>query len=75
MNGGETAGEADNMIRIVVADDQRAVLDGLALMLGLLPDITVVAVATDGEQTLAAVDKHHPDVVLVDLHMPVVDGI
>lgn len=63
------------MARIVVADDQRAVLDGLALMLGLLPDITVVAVATDGEQALAAVDQHHPDVILVDLHMPVVDGI
>ena len=75
MNGVETAGEAGNMIRIVVADDQRAVLDGLALMLGLLPDITVVAVAADGEQALAAVDQHHPDVVLVDLHMPVVDGI
>jgi DNA-binding NarL/FixJ family response regulator len=71
VGGGETAGT----IRIVVADDQRAVLDGLALMLGLLPDITVVAAATDGAETLAAVGQHHPDVVLVDLHMPVIDGI
>jgi DNA-binding NarL/FixJ family response regulator len=62
-------------IRIVVADDQRSVLDGLALMLGLLPDITVVAVAADGAETLAAVGQHHPDVALVDLHMPVMDGI
>ena len=71
MTGGETGGE----IRIVIADDQRSVLDGLALMLGLLPGITVVAVAADGAQTLAAADQHHPDVVLVDLHMPVLDGI
>jgi DNA-binding NarL/FixJ family response regulator len=62
-------------IRIIIADDQRSVLDGLALMLGLLPDITVAAVASDGAQLLAAVGQHHPDVVLVDLHMPVLDGI
>jgi DNA-binding NarL/FixJ family response regulator len=68
---GETSGE----IRIVIADDQRSVLDGLALMLGLLPGITVAAVAADGRQALAAVARHHPDVVLVDLHMPVMDGI
>jgi DNA-binding NarL/FixJ family response regulator len=67
VNGGE--------IRIVIADDQRSVLDGLALMLGLLPGITVVAVAADGAQTLAAAGQHHPDVVLLDLHMPVMDGI
>lgn len=71
MSGGETGEE----IRIVVADDQRAVLDGLALMLGLLPGITVVAVAADGAETLAAVGQHRPDVVLLDLHMPVMDGI
>jgi DNA-binding NarL/FixJ family response regulator len=70
VSGGET-GE----IRIVIADDQQAVLDGLALMLGLLPGITVAAVAADGAQTLAAVAQHQPDVVLIDLHMPVMDGI
>jgi DNA-binding NarL/FixJ family response regulator len=62
-------------IRIVVADDQRSVLDGLAVMLGLLPGITVVAVAADGAETLAAVGEHRPDVVVVDLHMPVMGGV
>jgi DNA-binding NarL/FixJ family response regulator len=70
-----SSGENGEEIRIVIADDQRSVLDGLALMLGLLPGITVAAVAADGAQALAAVDQHHPDVVLVDLHMPVMDGI
>jgi DNA-binding NarL/FixJ family response regulator len=61
-------------VRIVIADDQRSVLDGLALMLGLLPDITVAATAADGAELLAAIGKHRPDVALVDLHMPVLDG-
>lgn len=68
-------GEAGREIRVVVVDDQRSVLDGLALMLGLVPGITVVAVAADGAQALAAAARHHPDVVLLDLHMPVMDGI
>jgi len=58
-------GEIGDQIRVVVADDQRAVLDGLALMLGLLAGITVAAVAADGAQTLAAAARHHRDVVLV----------
>jgi DNA-binding NarL/FixJ family response regulator len=66
---------SDGEIRIVIADDQRSVLDGLALMLGLLPGITVVAVAADGAEVLAAAGQHHPDVVLLDLHMPRMDGI
>jgi DNA-binding NarL/FixJ family response regulator len=66
---------SDDEIRIVVADDQRSVLDGLAVMLGLLPGITVVAVAADGAETLAAVGEHRPDVVVVDLHMPVMGGV
>jgi DNA-binding NarL/FixJ family response regulator len=44
-------------------------------MLGLLPGITVVAVAADGAETLAVASQHRPDVILVDLHMPVMDGI
>jgi DNA-binding NarL/FixJ family response regulator len=70
-----TPEEPGGPIRIVIADDQRSVRDGLAMMLDLLPGITVVAVAADGTETLAATGEHHPDVVLVDLHMPVLDGI
>ena len=63
------------MLRIIVADDQTSVREGLAVLLGGLPDIDVVAAATDGEQALALVAEHQPDAILLDLHMPVLNGI
>jgi DNA-binding NarL/FixJ family response regulator len=62
-------------VSVVVADDQAAVRDALATMLDLLPDIEVVATAADGESALRCVADHDPDVVLMDLHMPGVDGV
>jgi DNA-binding NarL/FixJ family response regulator len=67
-------GVAMTSLRIVVADDQASVREGLALMLDLLPDIEVVGTAADGAQTLELVGSLHPDAVLLDLHMPVMDG-
>ena len=63
------------MLRIIVADDQTSVREGLAVLLGGLPDIDVVAAAADGEEVLALVAEHRPDAVLLDLHMPVLNGI
>ncbi|MFG2043271.1 response regulator [Dactylosporangium sp. NPDC048998] len=62
-------------IRVVVADDQTAVREGLAVMLGLLDDVEVVGEAADGEQALELVARHRPDVVLMDLRMPRRDGV
>jgi DNA-binding NarL/FixJ family response regulator len=62
-------------LRIVIADDQASVREGLVLLLGGLPEIEVVGAAADGEQTLDLVAEHHPDAILLDLHMPVLDGI
>jgi DNA-binding NarL/FixJ family response regulator len=62
-------------LRIVIADDQASVREGLVLLLGGLPDIDVVGAAADGEQALELVARHHPDAILLDLHMPVLDGI
>ena len=62
-------------LRIVVADDQAIVREGLVVMLDLLPDIEVVGSAADGQQALALVAEHQPDAILLDLHMPVMDGI
>jgi DNA-binding NarL/FixJ family response regulator len=63
------------MIRVVVADDQRVVREGLVLLLGLLHGVEVVGAAADGEQAVALAARLHPDVVLMDLRMPRLDGV
>jgi DNA-binding NarL/FixJ family response regulator len=65
----------DQPLRIVIADDQASVREGLVLLLGGLPGIDVVGSAADGEQALALVAEQQPDAILLDLHMPVLDGI
>ena len=62
-------------LRIIVADDQASVREGLVVLLGLLPDIEVVGSAADGEQALQVVAQTRPDAIVLDLHMPVLDGI
>jgi DNA-binding NarL/FixJ family response regulator len=62
-------------IRLVVVDDQATVREALAVMLDLDEDVTVVATATNGEEAVDVVDRHHPDVVLMDLNMPVMGGV
>lgn len=66
--------EETPMIRVVVADDQAIVRDGLVTVLDLLPDIEVVGEAGDGEEACLLVARTRPDVVLMDLRMPVLDG-
>jgi DNA-binding NarL/FixJ family response regulator len=60
---------------VLVVDDQTVVRDGLVLLLGLLPGLEVVGSARDGEEALRLVGENHPDVVLMDLRMPRVDGV
>src|SRR5271170_3021700 len=62
-------------LRVVIAEDQASVREGLVLLLGGLPDIDVVGAAADGEQALELVAAQRPDAILLDLHMPVLDGI
>jgi len=62
-------------VRVLLADDQRLVRESLGTLLGLLPGIEMVASASDGEEALALADEHSPDVVLMDLRMPRLDGI
>ena len=61
--------------RVLVVDDQSVVREGLVLLLGLLPEIEVVGSAADGEAALRLVADHRPDVVLMDLRMPRMDGV
>ena len=62
------------MVRVLLADDQRLVRESLATVLGLLDGIELVATASDGEEACAEVAAHRPQVVLMDLRMPRVDG-
>jgi len=62
-------------ITIVIADDHRMMLDGLAQALGSLSDNEVLATVTDGEELLATLEDIHPDVLLVDVEMPKLDGL
>ncbi|MDN3260974.1 response regulator transcription factor [Streptomyces sp. CSDS2] len=63
------------MIRVLVAEDQSAVRAGLALILGSTPDIEVAGEAADGEQAVELARRLRPDVVLMDVQMPVLDGV
>ncbi|MEV4173452.1 response regulator transcription factor [Nonomuraea sp. NPDC049709] len=63
------------MTRVVVVDDQAVVREGLVLLLGLVPGIEVVGSAGDGEAALRLVGAERPDVVLMDLRMPRMDGV
>jgi DNA-binding NarL/FixJ family response regulator len=63
------------VIRVLVVDDQTVVRDGLVLLLGLLTGLEVVGSAADGEEAVRLVEEHQPDVVLMDLRMPRVDGV
>jgi DNA-binding NarL/FixJ family response regulator len=68
-------GPATEHVRVVVADDQRVVREGLVTVLTGLPGIEVVGAAADGHQTLALVERYRPQVVLMDLRMPRLDGV
>lgn len=64
-----------SVIKVVIADDQRVVRDGLVVLVGLCEGIEVVGSAQDGATALSLVEELRPDVVLMDLRMPVMDGV
>ncbi|MGK5545198.1 response regulator [Streptomyces sp. URMC 127] len=62
-------------ITVVIADDQEMVRTGFRMILESRPDLEVVADVVDGEAALAAVEEHEPDVLLLDIRMPKLDGL
>lgn len=71
---GETS-PGGKKIRVLIADDQRIVRDGLVLLIGTLDGIEAVGAARDGAEAVALAERLRPDVVLMDLNMPVLDGV
>jgi len=62
-------------VRVLIADDQRVVRDGLAMLVGLIDGVQVTGAACDGEEAVRLAVAHRPDVILMDLRMPGTDGI
>lgn len=63
------------MITVVIADDDAIIREGLKLMIGTQPDMRVLGIAEDGAEALVLCREHRPDVVLLDIRMPQMDGI
>ena len=61
-------------IRVLIADDQPVVRDGLAMLLGLIDDVEIVATAADGIEAVEQAHAQRPDIVLMDLRMPRLEG-
>jgi DNA-binding NarL/FixJ family response regulator len=70
-----TSAPPDGALRVLIADDDPLLRAGLRMMLASAADVDVVAEAEDGNQVLALVDRYAPDVVLMDIRMPVMDGL
>jgi DNA-binding NarL/FixJ family response regulator len=62
-------------IRVLVADDHAIVREGLGIMLGNQPDMEVVGLATNGREAIRMVDQYQPDVAVMDISMPELNGI
>jgi two-component system NarL family response regulator len=67
--------EISDKIRVLIADDHITVLEGLAAIISRQADMAVLGQASDGAEVVALWEKHHPDITLVDLRMPTLDGV
>ena len=74
-SGGQRSRSRTDKIRLIVADDHVTVLEGLAAILGRQPDMQVLATASNGREAVDLWMKHRPDVTLLDLRMPLLDGV
>ena len=74
-SGGQRSRSRTDKIRLIVADDHVTVLEGLVAILGRQPDMQVLAAAANGHEAVDLWMKHRPDVTLLDLRMPVLDGV
>jgi len=64
-----------NKVRVLIADDFQETRRSVRLMLSMNPDVVVVAIAKDGAEAVQLAREHHPDIVILDINMPKVDGL
>ena len=64
----------ERQVRVLIADDRHTTRQGLRALLALVPQVGVIGEATDGGEFVRLVSERHPDVVLMDMQMPVMDG-
>ena len=69
-----TAAPEPGTIRVLIADDQRVVREGLSMLVALIDGVNVVGTACDGAEAIRLAEAHHPDVIMMDLRMPGIDG-
>ncbi|MFI6983780.1 response regulator [Embleya sp. NPDC050154] len=69
------SGQEEEAVRVLVVDDQELVREGIASLLGIQPGITVIGAVSDGRQAVDTACAEHPDVILMDVRMPVMDGV
>src|SRR2546427_12223673 len=74
-SGGQRSKSRTDKIRVLAADDHVTVLEGLVAIIGRQPDMTVVAAAANGREAVELCQKCRPDVCLLDLRMPLLDGV
>jgi DNA-binding NarL/FixJ family response regulator len=72
---GRPAATGTQPVRVLVCDDEQLLRESLSRLIDAAEDLIVVGTAADGAQAVAGVDRHHPDVVVMDIRMPVMDGI
>ena len=63
------------MIHVMIADDQELIRESLGIVLGQNEDMEVIGLAKDGQELLTLVEQRVPDVILMDIRMPVIDGV
>jgi DNA-binding NarL/FixJ family response regulator len=73
--GKEKRPRVKSQVRVLIVDDQRPVREGLRCLLALSPQVEVIGEAADGQDAVHLVAERHPDVVLLDIQMPVMDGL
>jgi len=75
MLGGERRRQMEQQVRVLIADDRSTTRQGLRALLTLLPQVEIIGEAVDGRESVDLVAEYGPDVVLMDMQMPVMDGV